>query len=122
MSEPTGGGPKKAWKCYNCGPVPAGSDFAAADPVCPDCGADGRTPEGAGVVLPRTVIHLDPPHPVYRGKGLKHLACQPAVKVGTGGRMATGDPRQVSCPACQRTEAYQAAAAAFGDKSNDIPE
>lgn len=94
----------RLWKCFFCNP-PKGHDFEAEKPVCPKCGLDGDHPKSRGAVAPRVVIHFDPPgaHPMFAENA---LACQPDKAVGAGGTMATGDPREVSCPACRRTAAF----------------
>lgn len=97
------------FRCYLCpGPkgIP-GLDFTADKPVCPTCGVDpGADPRDAGVVVKLQVIHFDPPRRPGRGYG--HAACDPKLKVGAGGVVATGEPSVVNCPACRGTDAWKA--------------
>lgn len=96
------------YRCYLC-PGPKGTpglDFTADKPVCPACGADPATdPRDAGAVVRLEVLHFDPPSGrPHRGRG--HAACNPALKVGAGGVLATGEPSVVNCPACRAAAAW----------------
>lgn len=106
----------KLWKCWNCHDDRGnpGKDFAAAEPVCPGCGLDARTPDGKDAVVARAVIHLDPPHPVRRNKGTGARPCD-GKPVGVG--MASGVPAAVTCPACRATAAFGTLAEDPGDQT-----
>ena len=93
----------RLWHCFNCS-----TNFQAAKDLCPNCGADGKDPKAGGVIAPRMVIHLDPPHAILHSKGLGFHACDPTAQVGTKGMRATGDPMAVTCPACMETDAFKA--------------
>lgn len=114
----------KAWKCYNCeakGTNPGGFDFEAEKPVCPQCTADGSTPRGRHAVLPRVVMHFDPPTAVV-GVGENAIACRPTVNIigNRNGIRATGEPSVVTCEACKATDAYKNASKGAVDLSNAV--
>lgn len=92
---------ERLWLCFNCEPH---TEFQGPLPVCPVCKADGKDPKAAGCIAPRMVIHFDPPHAVFRGKGVGFHACDPKAQVGTLGMRASGDIRAVNCPACLASE------------------
>jgi len=79
------------------------TEFTAADPVCPGCGAENP------LVVRLPVIHFDPPSP-FAGKGLGHRACDPTTPISRG--RGTGEPAVVNCPACRATDAFRAVPAA----------
>ena len=95
-------GPLRLFYCYNCstafGPT--------AKNTCTNCGADGDDPQARGCVAEQLVHHYDPPHAILVGRGLGHHACDPKVKVGTGGKRATGSRDAVNCPACRASKAF----------------
>lgn len=105
----------KLWRCQNeeCSTDPHGRlifDFMADEPVCPTCGADGRTPEGHNVVIPRTVIHLlvkDKAGPLKGERGRYRLACQPEAKRVAG--QFTTVPSAATCPLCHESDLYKTA-------------
>lgn len=114
----------KAWKCYNCearGTHPGGHDFEAETAVCPLCKADGTTPRGRHAVLPRVVLHFDPPTAVV-GIGENAIACRPTVNIvgNRNGIRATGEPAVVTCEACKATEAFKNASVVATDLSNAV--
>lgn len=92
------------FRCLNCT-----KDFEADRPACAGCGVDPETnPRHANVVVRLETIHYDAPTHVP-GIGVGHAACDPAVKVGRGKVMASGEASAVNCPACKRTEAFRRA-------------
>ncbi len=118
----------KLWKCWNCPdakqPMKPGYDFVAERPVCPLCGTDGELPENKNEIVPRVVLHFDPPasdRPSSRGKGKGICACS-GKKLIAGGFRGTGETAQVTCPACQQTRAFiEAQAAEDVDPMYDVP-
>lgn len=110
----------RAWKCLNCvakNGIDGGFDFEAARPKCPKCGADRDKNHTA--VVPRVIVHFDPPT-VVAWKGKNTLACDPALKIGQQGRMASGDHRVVTCPKCRATPEFLASVAGAEDMSNVV--
>lgn len=95
------------WICFNCHDpakgIP-GYPFEGEHPVCPACTLDGRTGDGVRLVVPRVAIHFDPPHAVVRGRGSNLAACDGKPIMG---RMGTGEPSVVTCPACKATDAFR---------------
>lgn len=113
----------RLWLCTNHPDLgTSGYKFEAEKPVCPGCGVDGEAPGMGGVVLPRAVIHFDPPHPVLARRGLNRRACEPGKHVGHGGGLATGQADEVNCPACKATAAYKAAGAAAVPELYRVPD
>lgn len=94
------------FRCYNCDPV-GGKLFQSRVNTCPACKLSGDDPKVGGMIAPCVVIHFDPPHPIVKNRGLNIIACQPGKKVGEDGLRATGDPREVLCPACKVTKAWK---------------
>lgn len=98
----------RLWLCMNHPELgTTGVKFESEKPVCPECGADGDSPDSGGCVAPRVVIHFIPPHPVVKNRGTGVLACDPKTRVGLHGMMATGDPREATCPACRASDAWK---------------
>lgn len=98
------------YRCYNpnCTEHPAkmpGYDFTADVPVCPKCKVDARQPRFSHLIVPLVIIHFDPPSQVP-GYGVGELACDGKPSAG---RMATGDPEVVNCPACRQTDVWKEA-------------
>ncbi len=82
-------------------------DFVATAPVCDRCQRDGRLPEHKAVVHKIEVLHLHAPHASGPdvGRGSRYaVACDGKSMFG---RLATGDPRAVTCPVCITSEAYR---------------
>lgn len=100
------------WRCTNCTDPDSGDpgrDFEGPKPVCPECGAD------RDLVAKVEVIHLDPPSR-FRGRGLRHAACDPKVRVNAAGSVRmTGVPSAVTCRRCRATPAWRAEAERWGD-------
>jgi hypothetical protein len=92
----------RLWHCFNCS-----TDFESPRDLCPQCGADGQDPRAGGIIAPRVVIHLDPPHAILLGRGLNTYACNPAIRVGSKGTRASGDPSAVNCPLCRETAIWK---------------
>lgn len=104
--------PLKLWRCQNesCTEDPHGRliyDFAAEHPVCPKCGADGRTVAGSNAVVKREVIHylvIDPAGSLATPHGRRSVACQPAASRVPS--HTTGQWEAVTCLDCQESEPY----------------
>ena len=98
----------KLWRCYNC-PLDTGAEWHEWQglPKCPKCGLSQTDKPGGELVVERTAIHFDPPHPLLKGKGTNKRACD-SKSVGIGS--ATGVALSVTCPECLKTDAYKTAA------------
>lgn len=99
----------RLYRCYNpkCTTHPAGMpgyDFTADVPVCPKCGVDARQPRFANLIVTRTLIHFDPPSGVVPGYGKNVCVCDGKP---LGGRVSSGDPDAVNCPACRESAEWQ---------------
>lgn len=89
--------------CLNCiGETGVkGAGFRSNKPVCPRCGVDARNPELASFVVRCVETHFEPPHPVLRNRGTRKRLCDgELIFKNQDTNRATGDPREVSCPAC----------------------
>lgn len=106
-------------KCASAGGGRPQFDFAAEVPVCPKCKWDGRKPGFENCVVPLVVIHFDlPDNSGARSQDATHpslgrRACDPGKPI-RGGR-GTGNPTAATCPACQDSESFKAALAAWQD-------
>lgn len=112
----------RLWTCMKCSQdAPPGDEIAAHKgfsfvapkpegryaPVCPQCGLDGGEPDLRDWIAPLVVNHFEAPHPAgIPGKGCGKMACTGQPRAGKV--QVTGDPRMVTCPACQATAAYKA--------------
>ena len=75
-------------------------EFWEDDPICPEC-CETKT-------VKLTVIHFDPPIGETKcGSGF--VACDREFPVGACGSQATAVAAVVNCPACKKTELWQAA-------------
>ena len=93
------------YRCLNCTNDKGlpGKEFEAKNPECPVCQADGN------LVVQLECIHFDPPSG-KPGRGKRHAACNPKLKIGSmgvAGLMMSGEPSAVNCKACQATDAYR---------------
>ena len=97
---------KRRYRCYNpeCGEPPNGYDFASAQPICPKCGADKRTPSGRAIISPLTVVHLVVPAkdgPIQGQYKNWAVLCDPKIKLCPRGKyQMSGEPSVTNCPAC----------------------
>lgn len=112
--------PNRMFRCKGCDSHgPNGHEFCGdPDTAKCKCGHTVKELQAAGVLYELTVVHFDPPGK-FPGKGLGFLACQPAVKVGTGGHRATGLHKAVNCPACIASAAFNQSEP--GDPMLDVP-
>lgn len=110
----------KFFRCENpdCATRP---DFEAEHPVCPDCGADGRTHPGLATEL--TPVHYlvkDAKGPIRTAIGQRAIACAPAR--ARLFRSCSGDRTAVTCPKCRASEVYRAHEAGGVDQHEDFAE
>lgn len=90
----------RLWHCFNCA-----TDFEGPTAKCTGCGAENEG--GRDIIAQRLVIHFDPPHPIIKGRGLGHHACNPEQKVASQGMRSTGYPGSVTCPMCKASEVWK---------------
>jgi len=86
-------------------------DFEADEPVCPQCGTNGK--KRPLIVVERATIHYlvtTDDGPIRTPNGRRQVACIPAMQKLP--KHATGERASVTCPKCRDSYVYRGHVAA----------
>ncbi len=106
------------WRCLDCRVTTPGGrvrymEWEGGDGACPRCSRRWM-PDGIGGVQQLVHVHLIVHHadgPIYGPSGRQQVACMPRrdflAAHAEDTFAATGEPPNVTCPACQSTQVFR---------------